>query len=382
MAAYDPDLQRMVEELNRGAAGSKQEAARSAASLDGLLGLAVRRGASDVLIVAGAPVVFRINGELSAESGPALSGDDARKLIEPMLDASGLERVRRSKALDFSFTREAIGRFRVNVHHQRGTLAAAIRVLPARVPTLEALHLPPILGRLAARKQGLILVTGPTGSGKTSTLAALIDAINGRSRAHVVTIEEPIEYQHLNRAAIIEQIDIGHDSPGFAAALRSVLRRTPDVILVGEMRDPETMAAALTAAETGHLVLSSLHTNDASQAVARILDSFPTVQQGQIRHQLSLALAAVVAQRLVPAARGPGRYPALEILIATDAVRNLIRKGEDHQLRSQMSVGRSEGMMTLEQSMGNLARSGEITLETAFAHSPRPDDLRGYLAGG
>lgn len=195
----------------------------------------------------------------------------------------------------------------------------------------------------------------------------------------MVTIEEPIEYQHANRSAIVEQIEIGHDSPGFAAALRSVLRRTPDVLLVGEMRDPETMSAVLTAAETGHLVLSSLHTNDASQAVGRILDSFPAAHQPQIRQQLSLALAAVVAQRLVPAARGAGRFPALEILIATDAVRHLIRKGDDHQLRSQMSVGRSDGMQTMEQSLGNLVRSGEITPETAFAHSLRADDLRRYI---
>jgi len=275
--------------------------------------------------------------------------------------------------------REGLGRFRVNIHYQRGTLAASIRLLPSRIPSLESLHLPVSLARLADRRQGLVLVTGPTGCGKTSTLAALIDIVNTRRAAHVVTIEDPIEYQHANRSAIVEQIEVGRDTPDFAGTLRSIMRQTPDVILVGEMRDAETMATALTAAETGHLVLSTLHTNDAVQAVSRILDSFPAANQPQIRQQFSLALAAVIAQQLVPGIDGVSRWPATEVMIATDAVRALVRKGDDHQLRSQISVGRSEGMMTMEQSLAELVRTNRITRDTAAAHCFRTEDLQRYL---
>jgi twitching motility protein PilT len=277
--------------------------------------------------------------------------------------------------------RESIGRFRVNLHYQRGSLAAAIRLLPARIPTLESLHLPASLARLAERRQGLVLVTGPTGCGKSSTLAALLDLINSSQRDHIVTIEDPIEYQHPNRSSIVEQIEVGHDTPNFVDSLRSILRQSPDVILVGEMRDAETMATVLTAAETGHLVFSTLHTNDASQAVSRILDSFPAGHQPQIRQQLSLALLVILAQQLLPSADGRFRYPALEILWATDAVRNLIRKGDDHMLRSQLAMGRADGMMTMEQSLADLVRAGRISRETAFAHCFRSDDLRRYLEG-
>jgi len=283
--------------------------------------------------------------------------------------------------VDFCFARDPVGRFRANIHHQRGTLAASIRLLPARIPTIESLHLPAALARIADRRQGLVLVTGATGCGKSSTLAAMIDLINTRRRTHIVTIEDPVEYQHVNRSSIVEQIEVGHDTPDFVNSLRSILRQTPDVILVGEMRDPETMATVLTAAETGHLVFSTLHTNDAAQSVSRILDSFPASHQGQMRQQMSLALLAVVAQQLVPAADGINRYPALEIMMATDAVRNLIRKGEDHQLRSQLTIGRGEGMMTMEQSLAELVRAGRILRETAFAHCFRPEELRRVLEG-
>jgi twitching motility protein PilT len=226
-----------------------------------------------------------------------------------------------------------------------------------------------------------VLVTGPTGCGKTSTLAAFIDLINTHRRAHIVTIEDPVEYQHSNRGSIVEQIEVGHDTPDFVNSLRSILRQTPDVILVGEMRDPETMATVLTAAETGHLVFSTLHTNDAPQSISRILDSFPAAQQPQIRQQLSLALLAVIAQQLVPATDGIHRFPALEIMMATDAVRNLVRKGDDHQLRSQLTTGRAEGMMTMEQSLAELVRAGRISRETAFAHCFRQEELRRVLEG-
>jgi twitching motility protein PilT len=224
-----------------------------------------------------------------------------------------------------------------------------------------------------------VLLTGPTGCGKTSTMAALIERINARRRDHIITIEDPIEYQHANRSSIVEQIEVGHDTPSFAEAVRAVLRQNPDVILVGEMRDNETIAAALTAAETGHLVLSSLHTNDAAQTMSRILDSFPESNQSQIRQQLSLALLAVIAQQLVPAVGHVGRYPAVEIMMATPAIRNLIRTGKDHQLRSHISTGRGDGMITMDQSLAELVRAGRISRETASAHCYHPDELHSHL---
>ncbi len=387
MSDYDTELSKIVAELNRAAPSQKAGPARPAgkavtgdlSSLDRLLEAAARRGASDVVLIAGAPPILRVNGALAPASAEPLDPEDVRSLTLPLLEAWQLEELQKRKSVDLSFVRDEHGRFRINIHHQRGTLAASIRLLPSRVPSLEALHLPATLAKLAERRQGLVLVTGPTGCGKTSTLAALIDIVNTRRAAHVVTIEDPIEYQHANRTAVIEQIEVGRDTPDFAGTLRSIMRQTPDVILVGEMRDAETMATALSAAETGHLVLSTLHTNDAVQAVARILDSFPTANQPQIRQQVSLALLAVIAQQLVPATDGVTRYPAVEIMIATDAIRSLVRKGDDHQLRSQISVGRADGMATMEQSLADLVRAGRITRETAFAHCFRTDDLQRYL---
>ncbi len=384
MAGYDTELKRIVEELNRTASPSSPRPSAPRlrevpASLDQLLSLAAKRNASDVLLVAGSPVAMRVGGLLTPASGPNLTSEEVGSLVLPLLEASQYEELQGAKSVDFSFVRESVGRFRANVHHQRGTLAASIRVLPTRTPTLESLHLPATLAKIAERRQGLVLVTGPTGCGKSSTQAAIIDLINSRRCDHIVTIEDPIEYQHTNRTAIIEQIEVGHDTPDFVNSLRSILRQNPDVIQVGEMRDSETMATVLSAAETGHLVLSTLHTNDTSQAVSRILDSFPAGNQPQIRQQLSLALLAVVAQQLVPASDGLTRYPAVEIMTATDAVRNLIRRGEDHQLRSQISISRAEGMITMEQSLAELVRTGKILRETAFAHCFRLDDLRRHL---
>ncbi|HYW48323.1 MAG TPA: PilT/PilU family type 4a pilus ATPase [Bryobacteraceae bacterium] len=382
MGEYDSELSKIVAELNRAAPSQKYSAVRSpqsTASLDQLLHAAAGRNASDVLLIAGAPAMLRINGVLAGGAGAALEPDDVRSLVLPLLEPWQLEELQKNKSVDLSFMREGMGRFRINIHHQRGTLAASIRLLPSRIPSLESLHLPLSLAKLAERRQGLVLVTGATGCGKSSTLAALIDLVNTKRAAHVVTIEDPIEYQHANRNSIVEQIEVGRDTPDFAVTLRSIMRQTPDVILVGEMRDAETMATALTAAETGHLVLSTLHTNDAIQAVARILDSFPAGNQPQIRQQLSLALAAVIAQQLVPGVDTVSRWPAAEIMIATDAVRALVRKGEDHQLRSQISVGRAEGMMTMEQSLAELVKLGRISRDTAFAHCFRIDDLQRYL---
>ena len=382
MPGLDNELALIVAELNRAVPGSRlaqPNIPQSTASLDQLLAHAARRSASDLLLVTGAPVALRVDGKLTPAAGPALAADDTRNLLLPLLTTAQYQELQRNKSIDFCFSRESIGRFRANVHHQRGTLAGSIRLLPARIPTLESLHLPATLQRLAEARQGLVLITGSTGCGKSSTLAALIDAMNTVRRDHIVTIEDPVEFVHGNRNSIVEQIEVGHDAPEFAGSVRSIMRQTPDVILVGEMRDPETIATVLTAAETGHLVLSTLHTNDTSQAVSRVLDSFPQGNQPQIRQQLSLAMLAIVAQQLVPAADGSGRYPAVEIMMGTPAVRNLIRKGEDHQLYTAISTGRSEGMITMEQSLAEMVRGGRITRETASAHCFRSEDLRRYL---
>jgi twitching motility protein PilT len=376
MAADDGDLSQIVYELNRAVAPVKAEV-QSKASLDAVLGHAASVGASDIILMAGAAVTLRVNGALAAASGKVLASGDVRAMVMPLLTEAQVRELEAEKSLDFCFVRP-MGRFRTNVHYQRGTLAASIRLLPAQVPTVETLHLPAVVSKLVERRQGLILLTGPTGCGKTSTMAALIDLINARRREHIITIEDPVEYQHANRNSIVEQIEVGHDTPGFGQAVRAVLRQNPDVILIGEMRDAETMAAALTAAETGHLVLSSLHTNDAAQTMSRILDSFPASNQAQIRQQLSLALLAVIAQQLVPGIAG-GRFPATEVLVATIAVRNLIRTGQDHQIRSQISTGSADGMMTMDQSLAELVRARRISRETALAHCFHAEELGALL---
>ncbi len=376
MDEHENELSRLVDQLNRSATASKSGEKRS---IDQLLATAVQSHASDIILVAGSPATLRVNGALAADLGPALSAESIRGLLLPLLTAAQAQELNERRCVDFCFVRGAMGRFRANFHFQRGTLAAAIRLLPAQIPTLETLHLPASLGVLAERRQGLVLLTGATGCGKSSTMAALIDRINGARRDHIVTIEDPVEYQHANRKSLVEQIELGSDILSFAQAVRAVLRQDPDVILVGEMRDSETMAAALTAAETGHLVLTSLHTNDAAQTISRILDTFPSGYQSQIRQQLSLALLAVVSQQLLPAANGAGRYPAVEILLATAAIRNLIRRGDDHQLRANIETGRAEGMLTMEQSIADLVRAGRVSRETAYAHCNHPEDLRRHL---
>jgi twitching motility protein PilT len=383
MSDYQSDLNQIVAELNRRSTSNSPDRSSpvqsTPAALSDILEIAVRESASDVLVVSGASIVLRKQGKLSPVSSAPLVDNDVRNLVLPLLNPNEYSTLQKEKSVDLAFDVQGLGRFRANIHYQRGTLAASIRLLPTDVPTLDELHLPETLDRLSSLRQGLVLVTGPTGCGKSSTLAAMIDRINSRRPCHVVTIEEPIEYVHSNRSAIIEQIEVGRDSPAFLTSLRSILRQSPDVILVGEMRDPETIATVLTAAETGHLVLSTLHTNDTSQAVSRILDSFPSANQPQIRQQFSLAFAAIIAQQLVPAMDGKSRYPAVEILIATDAVRNLIRQGQDHQIRSQLLMSRSAGMITMEQSLADLARANKISRETALSHCLRADEMRSLL---
>ena len=383
MNSYESELAKIVADLNgtaKGTRASGPNTLESTDSLDQLLKDGVRLGASDLLLIAGAPVTFRVNGTLTVVSGPLLESESTKRLLLPLLSPKQFEELQRTKSVDFSFSRSPVGRFRANIHHQRGTVAGSIRILPTHLPTLESLHLPKSLSLLTQRRQGLVLITGPTGSGKSSTLAALINLINTTRRDHIVTIEDPVEFVHANHFSLIEQIEVGVDTPDFLRSLRSILRQTPDVILVGEMRDPETIATVLTAAETGHLIFSTLHTNDTSQAVLRILDAFPSASQRQIRQQLSLALHAVVAQQLLPTADGKGRHPVVEILISTAAVRNLIRKGEDHQLYSTVSTSLSEGMITMEQSLAEMVRSEQITRDAAFSHCLRPEELKRYLS--
>ena len=395
MPDYDPKLEDLVRQLNSAAGSSAAPAVAESLSipqprgeagaggeshpaLDDLLRTAVSRAAADLILIDGCAPAYRIQGRI-VRGRDHLLDEDIRAMFQPLMTPEYRAELERDLSLDFSFMRPGIGRFRTNLHFQRGTLGATIRVLPRELPTIESLRLPRILEGLADKKKGLILVTGAAGSGKTSTLAALIGLINERHPHHIVTIEDPIEYRHENKQAVVEQIEVGRDARSFAGALRSILRQSPDVILLGEIRDPETMAAAITAAETGHLVLATLHTNDSVRAVGRIVDSFPADQQNQIRQQLSLGLAAVISQQLVPAKDGRERLVAVEVLMANNAVSNLIRKGEDHMLRSQLSLGKSEGMVMMEESLGDLARRGLIDDEAAYAHCLRPEELKRYL---
>ncbi len=391
MAKFDPQLENLVREMNVSTAGAPQSAKQSDPlmmsstgpgafeGLDEVLRYSVERGASDILMTDGSGVTLRLQGGLVTAAEPVLKDGTIRALVAPLLTEGYRKELDDNLTIDFGFVRQGIGRFRANLHFQRGTLGVALRVLPKEVPTVESLGLPKALGALADRKKGLILVTGSAGSGKTTTLAALIGLINQRHAHHIVTLEDPIEYRHLNQKSIVEQIEIGRDAKTFASALRSILRQSPDVILVGEIRDSETMAAAITAAETGHLVLATLHTNDAIRAIGRVVDGFPSDQQNQIRQQLSLGLVAVVAQQLIPSADGKRRHLAVEVLMGNNAVSNLIRRGEDHMLRSQLSLGRAEGMVMMEESLAQLVKQKLITADVAAAHCMRPEELRRYL---
>jgi len=350
--------------------------------LAALLTETVRRGGTDLLLVPLSAPVLRLHGALepvaSAGDEP-LGATDAFDLLAPSLSAERRRRYAAEGAVDLSLRVGALGRFRVNLHRTRRGAAAAIRVLPKRIPPLAELGLPEALYDLTKGARGLVLVTGATGSGKTTTLAALVDRINRTSRRHVVTIEDPVEYEHAHGTSVVEQVEVGVDAPTFAAALVAALRQDPDVILVGEMRDLETTRAALTAAETGHLVLATLHTNDVPQTVNRITDIFPAEQQATVRQQLSLALSAVVCQQLVPRADGKGRVVATEVAVATDAIRAHIRRGSFHQLHTELTLGRRFGMSTMEDSLARLVKAGAITEAEARLRAGHLDDLSALL---
>lgn len=327
----------------------------------------VEQDASDLHLIDGIPPTIRINGELTYLNEDVTYHKDMREFFdEIVVDQVKKERFRRDQELDFSYELENVGRFRINVYHQKGTIAFSVRHVSITVPKLEDLNLPVILKELTRKPNGLVLVTGPTGSGKSTTLAAMVELINEERSLHVITVEDPIEYVYKAKKSILSQREVGDDTKSFSLALRHVLRQDPDVILIGEMRDLETMQAAITAAETGHLVFSTLHTTSASQTIDRIVDVFPPHQQSQIRSQLSITLQAVITQKLLRRTNTKGRVPATEVLIATPALRNLIREAKGYQLYGQIEMGKEYGMHTMEQSLSELLKKGVITREDAL----------------
>jgi twitching motility protein PilT len=349
-------------------------------NIDTLLAGLVEQNGSDLHVTVGSHPVARVRGELvRLEKFPKLTAEDTLALLYRIMSTEQQKLLEINRQLDLSYSIPGLARFRVNVYSQRESLAAAFRLIPMGLKTLEELNLPPTLHELTKKPRGLVLVTGPTGSGKSTTLAALIDEINRNRADHIITIEDPIEFLHRHKRCIVNQREIGADAPSFAAALRAALRQDPDVVLLGEMRDLETTSTALTAAETGHLVFATLHTQSAPGTVDRIIDQFPSEQQEQIRMQLAGTLQGIVTQALLPTADGTGRVPVLEILLPDDAVRNLIRQARVEQIYSVMQTGTQRGMQTLEQALADLALRGVVTKESALTCSSRPEQLLGLL---
>jgi twitching motility protein PilT len=349
-------------------------------TIDDLLETTVALGASDLHVTVGSEPAIRLNGRLERlEQFGRLSADDTQRVLYRILSTEQQKHLEVNRQIDVSYSIPGLARFRVNVYFQRESLGAAFRMIPAELKTLEDLGLPPQLRELSKKPRGLVLVTGPTGSGKSTTLAAVVDEINRTRDEHIMTIEDPIEFLHRHKRCIVNQREIGPDATSFAEALRGALRQDPDVILLGEMRDLETISTAVTAAETGHLVFATLHTQDAPSTIDRLIDVFPAAQQEQIRVQLAATLQGVVTQALLPTVDGKGRVAALEILLPDDAVRNLIRQAKVEQIYSVMQTNVGRGMQTLEQALVDLIARGVITEEVALARSSRPEQLLGLL---
>jgi len=343
----------------------------------------IERNASDLHLTAGAHPTVRVRGRLQPlEDYPVMTTEQTRETIYSILSNDQRQRLETDWQIDFAYAIPGRARFRVNAYYQRGAIGAAFRLIPVSIKTVEELGLPLVLHELAKRPRGFVLVTGPTGSGKSTSLAAVINEINETRDEHIMTIEDPIEFLHGHKRCIVNQREIGADAQSFGAGLKAALRQDPDVILVGEMRDLETIHTALTAAETGHLVFATLHTQDAPQTIDRIIDVFPAEQQQQVRVQLSVALQGIITQQLLPTADGAGRVAACEVLLATPAIRNLIREGKTHQILSSLQTGSNLGMQTMDAALATLVRQGKITHKLAESRSSTPDELRRLLGAG
>ena len=371
----DDDLDRLAEELDLGRAGS---AAAADTRLDGWLEVVAQRKASDLLLLPGEPPALRLEGRVVRTEGPVLDGTDIEEMVLPNLPAHAQAAYRQGSSADASRRLPGIGRFRINLHRERGRSAANIRMLPVRVPTLASLDLPPAIELVTKLTRGLVIIGGATGSGKTTTVAAIVDEINRRDAKHIITIEDPIEYEHANRQSLIQQVEIGTDAPDFPSALRSALRQAPDVIVVGEMRDPETMRIALAAGETGHLVLTTLHTTDVPSTIGRMTDSFPAERQPTIRQEIAAALSAVFVQTLLPRTGG-GRVPAAELLVMSYGARQHVRRNLLHHLHQEITITRKLGSFTLEECLAGLVRRGLIDRAEATLRANHPDDLTSAL---
>ena len=349
-----------------------------ASRLDQWLTTLIAGAGSDLLLVPGASPCIRLEGQVRAIDGGILDGPEIESAVVPALTPHGLLQYRESKIADCSYHLAGVGRFRINLHRERGLAAAAIRALPAKIPSLAELRLPPSVEALSRLPRGLVLVGGPAGSGKSTTLAALIDLINQRDARHIITIEDPVEYEHIHSHSLVEQIEVGVDAPDFPTALRAALRQAPDVIVVGEMRDPETIRIAVAAAETGHLVMSTLHTTDVANTVSRISDSFPLERQNTIRQELAMALAAVLTQILLPTKNGD-RIPAAELLMVGYGARQHIRRNSLQHLQQEITITRNKGSFSLEESLGHLVQQGHIDREEGMVYANHPDDLNSQL---
>ena len=339
----------------------------------------VAKGASDLHLTAGIPPQYRVDGLIQTTQFPVMTGDETRRLAYSILNDEQKKRFENDKELDLSFGVQGISRFRANVFQQRGVTSMAIRKIPYEISTFEELGLPPICRELIKKTKGLILVTGPTGSGKSTTLATMVDTINTSLKGHIITIEDPIEFVHQHKNCIVNQREIHSDTHSFPAALKYVLRQDPDVILIGEMRDKETIASALTIAETGHLALATLHTNSTFETINRIVDVFPPGQQNQVRSQLAFSLSGVLTQQLIPRARGGGRVMTMEIMVCTPGIKAMIRDDKTHQIYGLMQAGQKHGMQTMNQSLHTAVLNKWITLEEAMGRTSDAQELLGML---
>jgi twitching motility protein PilT len=349
--------------------------------IEKLLEYVVKQDASDLHLTVGIPPMVRVDGALKPvpESQP-LTAAEVQSLIFSIVDDIQKDILLKDMEVDFSFAFGDVARFRANAYHQKGNMGLALRLIPTKIRTLEELGMPKVTDKFCEYPRGLVLVTGPTGSGKSTTLAAMVDKINTEKSLHIITIEDPIEYTHNHKKSVVEQREVHYDTRSFAAALRSALREDPDVVLIGEMRDLETIAAAITIAETGHLVLATLHTNNAAQSIDRMIDVFPPHQQQQLRVQLSNILQAIVSQRLIPAIGG-GRIASAEVMVATSAVRNIIREGKTHQLDAVIQTGAEEGMQSMDHTLAAIVKSGKITLDEALGYAIDQKELERLVRG-